>query len=241
MPARGRGEPACAAAPLDAAPPPANVVRDHGGGCPARPAAGSRKGAIMTRRFLGALTAVMLLATNPAGADPAHDASAFVEELGDRLVSVLKQPDVGHDELRAKLRALFVDAFDVPAVGRFVLGRHWAKASEAQRTEYLDLFEKYVGEIYASQFSDYSGETFKIREQTPLSGGDVLVRLDIIRPDGPPLPVDFRVRATGNGLRIVDVAVEGLSLIVTKRDEFSSLIARKGIDGLLDALRRATG
>lgn len=195
----------------------------------------------MRRQVLGALTAVLLLAGNPAGADPAHDASAFVDELGDRLVSVLKRSELDQDQLKAELRDLFSNAFDVPAVGRFVLGRHWAKASEAQRTEYLDLFKKYVADIYATRFSDYSGETFEIRGQTPLSGGDVLVNLDIVRPDGPPLPVDFRVRASEAGQRIVDVAVEGLSLIVTKRDEFSSLVERKGIEGLLEALRRVTG
>jgi len=193
----------------------------------------------MARQFVAALAAVLLLVTGSAGADPARTPTDFVSDLGDRLLTELKR-DLPRDELQGRLQELFTEAFDVPVVAKFVLGRHWKAATESQQHEYLGLFGRYVGGIYATQFSDYSGETFEIRAQTQLSGGDVLVRLDIIRPDGPPLPVDFRVRREQETLRIVDVAVEGLSLIVTKRDEFGSLVQREGMEGLLEALRRTS-
>ena len=193
----------------------------------------------MTRQFVAALAAVLLLVTGSAGADPARTPTDFVTDLGDRLLGVLKR-DLPRNELQSRLQELFTEAFDVPVVAKFVLGRHWNTATESQQQEYLGLFGDYVGGIYATQFSDYSGETFEVRAQTPLSGGDVLVRLDILRPDGPPLPVDFRVRQDQETLRIVDVAVEGLSLIVTKRDEFGSLVQREGMEGLLEALRRTS-
>jgi phospholipid transport system substrate-binding protein len=64
-----------------------------------------------------------------------------------------------------------------------------------------------------------------------------LVRSRIVRPNGPPVELDWRLRAGANAYRIVDLTVEGVSMAVTQRQDFSAVIARAGIDGLLAALR----
>ncbi len=169
----------------------------------------------------------------------AETASQFIESVGQQVVDVLQTTQPTDQERHMRFRSIFTEAFDVELISRFVLGRHWQKMTPEQETEYSALFADYVVEIYAHQFDKYSGQTFEIVSKTELSETDTLVTLQILREGGPPLPIDFRVKDNGSALKIVDTAVEGVSLIVTKRSEFSAVVGREGIEGLLGRLRQA--
>lgn len=191
---------------------------------------------------VAALASVLVVFVSLGGAPPsaregAEDPGAFVQHLGDEVVGILRQGDKASSDRRDRFRALFASNFDVPAIGRFVLGRHWRTATEEQRSEYLALFREYVVDIYARQFSTYSGETFLVDRQRPLDAGDTLVSTEIRHPTKAPIRVDFRVRPGERGFTIVDVIVEHVSLIVTKRSEFHSILEREGMQGLLSRLR----
>jgi phospholipid transport system substrate-binding protein len=97
-----------------------------------------------------------------------------------------------------------------------------------------------IVETYARRFSEYSGQTFGITGARPEGERDVKVQSEIRRPDGPPVAVTWRVRDRGGSFEIVDVEVEGVSMGVTQRNEFSAVIQRNGgsIDALLDAMRQ---
>jgi len=170
----------------------------------------------------------------------ADDTQAFVQGIGDRVVEVLKQ-DLPQAEVEQQLNQVWLDAFDVEGIGRAVLGRNWTKATEAQRQDYMDVFPHYVAKLYSIQFSDYSGETFVVNGSKPGAGGDTIVNAQIDRPGGEPIKVDFVLKQGGPGPKIKDVKVEGVSLLVTKRSEFDSVVAQKGIDGLIQALRQHVG
>jgi phospholipid transport system substrate-binding protein len=190
-------------------------------------------------------TLLLLLATMLAfGLSGAHvraadDAQAFVQSIGDRVVEVLKQ-GLPREQTEQQLNEVWLGAFDVEGIGRAVLGNNWKKATEAQRQDYMDVFPKYVAKLYAIQFSDYSGETFAVNGSRPGSGGDTIVNAQIDRPGGEPIRVDFTLQGDQE-LKIKDVKVEGVSLLVTKRSEFDSVVAQKGIDGLIQAMRQKVG
>ena len=92
--------------------------------------------------------------------------------------------------------------------------------------------------MYASRFDSYGGEQFTARSVINDESGDKIVRAQIVRPSGGnPIDVDFRVRKRDEGYKVIDVSVEGISMLHTHRVEFASVVNRKGIDGLLDDLR----
>jgi phospholipid transport system substrate-binding protein len=146
------------------------------------------------------------------------------------------QQNLPGEKVGAQLNAIWLQAFDVEGFGRAVLGKNWGRASDEQRKAYMELFPKYVAKLYAIQFSDYSGETFAVEGSKPASDGTV-VNAEISQPRGEPIKLDFIVENTGQGLKVTDVKVEGISLLVTKR-EFDSVVAQKGIDGLIQAMRQ---
>lgn len=181
------------------------------------------------------LLALLVFAWPAAGsAADTQGARGFIAQLGEQTLSVLRQGG-GVDQFRQIFRA----GFDIPTIGQFVLGRYWPAASPAQRQEYLSLFEEMVVQTYARRFGQYAGETFQVTSARPEGERDVMVDSQIVRPSGPPVTVTWRVRDRGGAFQIVDVVVEGVSMGLTQRNEFSSVIQSGGgnIDYLLQAMR----
>ena len=185
----------------------------------------------------GLIMVALFAAAYPARAE---DAESFVRSVGDAVVQVLQQ-QLPRTETEQQLHAIWLKAFDGEGIGRSVMGKNWKKASDAQREEYLNLFPQYVAGLYANQFSDYSGETFAVNGSKPGADGRTVVNAQIDRPRGEPIKVDFIVKTDGQPPLITDVNVEGVSLLVTKRSEFDSVVAQRGIDGLIAALRDNAG
>ena len=176
---------------------------------------------------------------NAPASGSAPEAGTFIVTLAERAVTGLARTDVTDAERDRRFRELFREGFDVPAIARFVLGRYWRAASEAERSEYMKLFEELIVQTYSSRFTGYAGESVRIINTRAGSDGEITVVSELARPSGAPVRVDWRVFRTSAGFKIYDVAVEGVSMSVTQRDDFAGLIQSNGgrVENLLTALR----
>jgi len=201
------------------------------------------RGGLAGRRQIIASLAVLLFSFSTAGLPAkANDGEAgkFILSLGDRAVSVLRDKEnTTFTERESAFRQILVEGFHMTTISRFVLGRHWRSVTSAQRSAYNDVFVDFIVRVYASRFDSYNGEHFEILEIVDsATGGDTVVRTRILRPSGgEPIGVDFRVRVIEGSYRVVDVIVEGISMLHTHRVEFASVIKLRGMDGFLDELR----
>ncbi len=196
----------------------------------------------MMRRFF--LTAAfMVLAGSPGiPAAAAADPTALVSSLGNRALEVLGK-DATQSQRVARFRELLREDFDVPGIARFVLGRYWNIATEEQRAEFVKLFEEYIAVAYATRLAEYSGEKFKVTGSRPDADG-ALVSSQILRPAGAaPVKVDWRLTERTGSYKISDVSVDGISMAVTQRSEFASVIQHNGgqVQSLIAMLRQRTG
>jgi phospholipid transport system substrate-binding protein len=196
----------------------------------------------MTRRlFLTIIT--LLIGSASLTAAPtaiAADANVFMNELWIRAVEVLSKKAPLTERL-ARFRLLFRADFDGPGIARFVLGRYWRSASAEEQQEFLKLFEDYVVFVYGTRLSNFNGETFKVRGSRTDESGTV-VATDIVSLGEPPIKIDWRLVADKGAFKINDVIIEGISMMVTQRSEFASVIQRHGgqIGGLLALMRERT-
>ena len=197
----------------------------------------------MTRRFLLTALGLLIAKASPAGVPDAAaaDPSLFMSEIWKRAVEILSKKAPQTERL-ARFRELFQAAFDGPGIARFVLGRYWRSASQDEQQEFLRLFEDYVVFVYGTRFSSLNGERLKIRgSRAEVSG--VIVSTDMISPGGDaPVKVDWRLITDGGVFKINDVVIEGISMMVTQRSEFASVIQRHGgqVSGLLSMMREKT-
>jgi len=164
-------------------------------------------------------------------------AAQFIEEMGQQALGALNGDGGTLEQREEQVRALLRDGLALELLGRFVLGKAWRKASPGERAEYQRLFGEYLTHTYARRIASYKGETFTITDTKPIAETDAIVLTAIARPNGPPLNAGWRVRNIEGSHKIVDVVVEGVSMAVTQRQEFASITAKDGVEGLIEALR----
>jgi len=172
---------------------------------------------------------------SPRLSDPAG-APAFVERLGQQAAVIAAAEPRDAQGRHERLKALVREGFDLPLIGRFVLGRFWRQADRNQRAQFQDLFAEHLVNSYARQFDRYRAETLAVVDSRPVGTKDMLVETLVESPEGP-LVTGWRVRGGADRDRIVDVTVNGISLVLTERQEFVAAARRLGLEGLLEAMR----
>ena len=200
----------------------------------------SRRSVIRGSLTAGATLAVPGLLWAAASPQAVDGASAFIKSIAAQAIGIL-QANSGKLEIReAQFRELLVGGFDMAFIGRFVLGKHWRKATPQQRADYLVLFTEFILQTYSRRMGGYSGETFSVAGARAAGKKDVMVQTKIVRAGGPPIKADWRVRPKDGQYRIIDIMVEGVSMAVTQRSEFNAVVRQRGMPGLLQALRART-
>lgn len=192
--------------------------------------------AVFHRFIIHLVVAAALLWPALSSATAPDGATKFIEGLSRQALQAL-QADGDLATKEAKVQDLLAETFDLPLIGRYVLGPAWKKATSEQRDQYQKLFRQFVLKTYSRRLGGYSGQTFQIVGAKPIGKKDVLVSTKIARPSGPPVVAGWRVRQKGDTFRILDVMVSGVSMVVTQRSEFRAVVRRQGVNGLIETLR----
>lgn len=170
--------------------------------------------------------------------EQASGAEGFIQNLTDQGVAFLSDDSLSIEQQKQEFKTILNRDFDLKTIGRFALGRYWKSASEEQRDEYMKLFNTMVVNVYSQRFESYNGQDIKIISSRP-EGKDTLVSSILTQKNGPDVRLDWRVREKSGGYKVVDVIVEGVSMSVTQRSDFASVIQRGGgdVEALLQHLR----
>ncbi len=171
------------------------------------------------------LSNVVAAQSNPVG----EGALKFVRATAEKGIGFITAPNTTEAQKKQEFRKLLDNQFDLETIGRFALGRYWNVASKQEQAEYMKLFKQMVVNVYSERFSDYNGQKFEARTFRTLDGKDTLVSSYLIPQNGgEDVQVDWRVRHNNGKYKIVDVIVAGVSMSVTQRSDFASVIQRGG-------------
>lgn len=175
-------------------------------------------------------------AVSDADLEQAHN---FVEALTAEALSFLSSTDLSETEKQNQFRKLLKNRFNMPAIARFAMGKNWRVASKQEQDEYTQLFTDMIVDVYSRRFSDYKGQKIEVRSQRAEGRRDILVSSFIKNENNPDIQVDWRVRQYKNKFKVIDISVEGVSMALTQRSEFASIIQRGGgkVAVLIDHLK----
>jgi phospholipid transport system substrate-binding protein len=195
--------------------------------------------------LLGSLAPLLwLLPVRTARAEPpAVAAEEVVRRLVDQVWQLMAESGVANVD-QEELLSVLEEGTDLSLLGQLVLGRYWRDADPRQRSDYLQLFRRYMFQTFVQRLRQYAGsdlssmgERFQIIASRPVGERDILVQSRVAPPSSQPLRVDWRLRVRPGEPVIIDLIVEGISLLVTQRSEFAAVLERRGVDGLLIELR----
>ena len=196
-------------------------------------------GRTIINQFVGLFVFLLISLAVAGSVRAAQNPEAFVRDLGDRAVTVLAAPSLTVPERRAAFGRMLENHFDLDLISRFVLGRHWGRATASQRRTYRELFAAYLLATYGRRLESYAGETLEVGRAQDRGRQGVVVSSRLHRPQGAPISVVWRLKRAGETWRVVDLVVEGVSMLMAQRSEFDAVIRQGGgrVEPLLTELR----
>ena len=165
----------------------------------------------------------------------------FVEKLGKQVVEKVSNTEITELERYNNFKKLYLSSFDNYYISRFVLGRYWKTIDKSIQKKFVDSFNNYIVATYAPKFKGWEG-TFKAVESL-FENNYYNVKMDILNKDGPTLKMMWKMYLNKNKeFKILDVNIDGVSMLVTQRAEFLSVIKNhpNGVNGLIDAMNKKT-
>ncbi|MDA0823310.1 MAG: ABC transporter substrate-binding protein [Proteobacteria bacterium] len=148
------------------------------------------------------------------------------------------------DELRqdpskmyALVSELIFPRFDFPIMGQWVLGTHWKGADPQSQQSFIDQFRKLLVRTYATALLEFSDQaiTYPDKEAT-IKGRTAVVRQEIEQAGSAPIELGYRLHDASGEWKVIDVSVDGVSLVKTYRASFSSMINDSGLAHLIETL-----
>ena len=175
-------------------------------------------------------------ATCPAWAGPASDRIARLNEV---FGAVMQNAEtLGYGGRRAKLEPALDEAYDFGAMARVTTGRYWRSFSDEQKQQVTAAFRDLSVATYAARFSSSSGARFEIVGEEPAPGETMRVNSEVVRSNGERIRIDYLLRRTAGQWRIIDVYLKSsVSELAVRRDEFTSVLAKSGFDGLIAGIK----
>ncbi len=180
------------------------------------------------KRFLFAL--LMILTVFPANAADEQQVQNFAQSLADQIMERVVLAKTSPAQKRAAFREVFLKATDINKIARFTLGRYARTASKEQIAAFTNAFTDNVILTWADRFDGYAGKAFTFKSVRQ-DKNDFYVSsvLDVPNTEND-VEIIWRISAKGDQLKLMDLVVEGVSMIMSYRNEYASVLQQSGGD-----------
>ncbi len=155
----------------------------------------------------------------------------FVKKFADEAITILNNKQLEKSEKNDQFTNLVMSAIDLNLISQFVLSKTWKSATDDQKERYILAFKKYFINSYANKLDQYSGEKIIVNGSEE-AGKYVIVDTDIVREGTDTLKINLKWRLLNknNDIKIIDLNIEGISLVIAQREEFQSFLSNNGGD-----------
>lgn len=160
----------------------------------------------------------------------------FINSTAQKIMNILKL-NTSDQQKQDALRDIFFHVMDVDWIERFVIGRHFVNMTEMQKNLYKKYYKDFLSNFYVEQFTKYNNQTLDVVNIKKLSNTQYIVTTNIV-DDTKNYSVAYRIKQDGYNFKIRDIIAEKISLIITQRSEFNSIISKNGINGLIQSLKK---
>ena len=192
------------------------------------------------KRFL-TLFFIILFPLKTFSDDNISKSKVFLEKLGREVIEKVSNVDITDTQREVNFRKLYLASFDNYYISRFVLGRYWKTLDKSVQKQFVNSFNNYIVATYAPKFKGWEG-TFKAID-SQIENNYYNVKMNVINKEGPKMQMMWKLYVNKNNkFKILDVNLEGVSMLVTQRAEFLSVIKNhpQGVSGLIDAMNKKT-
>jgi phospholipid transport system substrate-binding protein len=166
-------------------------------------------------------------------------AALFVAKFTQEGINDILSANISKTEKTQRFRDMFKTYFDLPGIGHFVLTRYSTAATPEEQTRFTELFEDVLIYTWSRRFSEYKGQSLKVLSETASGTADTMVKSTIIGNNNSNFSVDWRLRKVPEGYKVLDIVIGGVSMAITYRQDYSTVISQTGnFKGLLGQMEK---
>ncbi len=190
-------------------------------------------------KFTFLLSALVLSLTIQAMTLQAHekDPAIFVKNITNSMIEKL---NVSKSEIRENPSIILdiVDRQIMPhisktTISRKVMGKTWKKATDQQKDKFVEEFTLYLKRFYSKAFLSFDNQTIEFDPNIKLKGKKLaIVSTKVLRSGQKPVEIQYRLYLKKDGWKVVDIVIEGISLVISNQRQYAGLIAREGLDAV---------
>lgn len=189
--------------------------------------------------FISALS-IGIMSISMAFANP--EAVNQVRQSAVQILNVLNQANGKNDaQIRRQAEAVATPHFDFERMTALAVGQAWKSATAQQKSALIESFKTMIRAQYTGTMLKFKNAKVDVKDKPIVKGNTVEVNTTLSTQDGKAVNVTFVTYQNGNTFRAYDVKVEGGSLVTAYRNQFSTIVQQKGINGLIDYLQNQTG
>lgn len=175
----------------------------------------------------------------PRAVDDERGAIEFIENLAAETQAIWSDSHFSAQERSDAFRGLFEQATDIKILARGMLGRHYRTINKDQKNAYMNAMRDYIVAEFDKRMEQIGFKSLEVVGTTPASGkrGHLFVKTQVLRDEGEPILVDWRVRKKSGKFQIINMDFEGINLMITNRDLFAAKVKKTGVEGLITWLK----
>ena len=160
------------------------------------------------------------------------------DQMLDRLSAERANLELHPEKIFDLIHEIVIPRFDFLSMSKWVLGKQaWKTANENQREQFMEQFRTLLVRTYAKALLEYSDENIIYYEAENNPGSNIaVVRTELKKSGSNSVPINYSMHVAGGEWKVVDIAVDGVSLVKTYRGSFASEIRKNGMDSLIEKL-----
>jgi phospholipid transport system substrate-binding protein len=184
-----------------------------------------------------AVTVALSLLAATAGAVEGSATEALKARDAEIRAALPPQGEAVTPAVRKELEAIITRAVDLRAMVEAAMGKRWAQTPEKQRRRLIGAFETRFRKASGGEFDTYRSTQIEYRPEVGQSDGTVQVPTKVV-VKGEPTEIAYTLKREPTGWRIIDITVDGVSTVENYRSSFSRIIAKEGVEGLIQRLEK---
>jgi phospholipid transport system substrate-binding protein len=161
------------------------------------------------------------------------------QEVLDILSTRRAELEKDHNLIYSLTNQIVVPHFDLVSISKWVLAKHWRKATKEQKLRFIRAFREMMVKTYAVAILEYDGnkiEYLPLRDD--VATGEVTVRSEFYQAGKPPVAINYSLHKRPTGWKVYDVSVDGVSIVTTFRTSFGTEIRQSSLDAVIERIEK---
>jgi len=193
----------------------------------------------MMRRTSSWVLGIALVVSIGAAESPPPETPAreVIDETVGQIIKILNDKGMPEDVRRDRIAEIAYERFDFDTMSKLVIARPWRKFTKEERTEFIAEFKTHLARSYGRRLSRYEGLNVEVVGDVPEQRGDVTVQSKVVGGQFDGAEMNYRMRGQTGEWLVIDVVIEGVSLVSNFRSQFKPIVAQGGAAELLSRLK----